>query len=214
MIHGQNTGDAYFNDIFAADEAIKHADELLNQTEDIRGIGYQDMGGRSEGGSLFRMISCYEQLSTFLEELPRDIREIDEAFRDEVANGAAEDLSHVDLREIQVPNTTGVGYYDAGTMSYIELESLSLYDFMGDSLSPGVPGFAEIFQTEWDMGDTTLTYRELERIYEDTSEYSNEIHSPGKQALSEVLNICSFGVKQLFDCISGYDILRGKVSLR
>ena len=209
MIHEQIYGE-WYNGILAADEALQHAEALLNQTEDISGTGYEGMGNR-QSGRLFRLLSEYERLSDFIPAFIDEVRDLDEAFWESVASRAAEDLSHVKLADIKIPNSTELSYYDKGSRMYVTPDNLTIKAFTEHSdLHPEVSGFVDIFQTGIICGDEELTFAELEKIYEKEAQFSNEIRDPGRQVLSEILNICSFGVKQLFDCISGYDIITGE----
>ena len=195
----------YYETIFAADAAMAEADALLARTEDIESIGYE-----KQYDKLYSILDAYEKLVTFMETFRSEVYKTDEAFYAEIANGAAEDLSHVSLSDIEIPNTLGLEEYNPHMGQYMPKDHLSIEDFLGNdgnSLEPSVEGFREVFGQTLEMDGESYTIGELIEELEKGARYSNEIHKPGLEALAFVVDCVSFGIKPLFDCACGYDIM-------
>ncbi|MBQ8147880.1 MAG: hypothetical protein IJ040_03720 [Lachnospiraceae bacterium] len=163
--------------------------------------------------NLYRILDTYGRLVAFMENFRAEVNNTDESFYTEVVNGAAEDLSHVALSDIEILNTIGLQEYNPDTGMYTPKDNLSIEDFLGNngsSLEPSVEGFKEIFEQTLDLSGESYTMAEIIAELEKGTRYSNNIHNPGLEALAFIVDCVSFGIKPLFDCISGYDIITGE----
>ena len=194
--------------LIEADRAFQEADALLQATEDITGIDYASQSDR-----FYRILDAYGKLRRFMNRYVEEVWDVDKEFYSAIANGPAEALSHVRLEDIKIPNTLGLSNHDARAGTDILLSHLSIKNFIQEPEALNnnyVKGFAELFQEEVELAGETMTLKEFLEELENAATYSNDIHKPWLEALSVLLNMASFGVKPLYECICGYDIITGE----
>lgn len=194
--------------LMEADRAFQEADALLQATEDITGIDYASQSDR-----FYRILDAYGKLRRFMNRYVEEVWDVDKEFYSAIANGPAEALSHVRLEDIKIPNTLGLSNHDARAGTNIPLSHLSIKNFIREPEALNnnyVRGFAELFQEDVEMAGETMTLKEFLEELENAAAYSNDIHKPWLEALSVLLNMASFGVKPLYECICGYDIITGE----
>lgn len=194
--------------LMEADRAFQEADALLQATEDITGIDYASQSDR-----FYRILDAYGKLRRFMNRYVEEVWDVDKEFYSAIANGPAEALSHVRLEDIKIPNTLGLSNHDARAGTDIPLSHLSIKNFIREPEALNnnyVRGFAELFQEDVEMAGETMTLKEFLEELENAAAYSNDIHKPWLEALSVLLNMASFGVKPLYECICGYDIITGE----
>lgn len=194
--------------LMEADRAFQESDALLQATEDITGIDYASQSNR-----FYRILDAYGKLRRFMNRYVEEVWDVDKEFYSAVANGPAEALSHVRLEDIRIPNTLGLSNHDARAGTDIPLSHLSIKEFIREPEALNnnyVRGFAELFQEEVELAGEPMTLKEFLEELEKASTYSNDIHKPWLEILSGLLNMASFGVKPLYECICGYDIITGE----
>lgn len=194
--------------LIEADRAFQETDALLQATEDITGIDYSSQSDR-----FYRILDAYGKLRRFMNRYVEEVWDVDKEFYSAIANGPAEALSHVRLEDIKIPNTLGLSNHDARAGTDIPLSHLSIKNFIREPEALNnnyVRGFAELFQEDVEMAGETMTLKEFLEELENAAAYSNDIHKPWLEALSVLLNMASFGVKPLYECICGYDIITGE----
>lgn len=193
--------------IFEADQAFVEADELLASTPGMTGIDYA-----SKREEWAYALETFQMLDQFRKDFIEEVQEMDERFYRQVVNGPAEDLSHVSMSEISIPNRTSLQNFDPLYQTYYEKKELTFQDFIGSpdmSQQPYVEGFSDIFQYD-DAEYADLTMQEKIRVLENGTVYENEFYMPEKEALLYLTEEYCLGFKQLYDGISGYDIITGE----
>ncbi len=183
------------------------ADELLASTPGMTGIDY--VSKREEWAYA---LETFQMLDRFRRDFIEEVQEMDERFYRQVVNGPAEDLSHVSMSEISIPNRTSLQNFDSLYQTYYEKKELTFQDFIGSpdmSRQPYVEGFSDIFQYD-DSEYADLTMQERIRLLETGTVYENEFYMPEKEALLYLTEEYCLGFKQLYDGISEYDIITGE----
>ena len=156
---------------------------------------------------LHRLFDTYWKLSDSIDKLREEVWDADDSFHRDV-NRIANELEIIRLEEIRVPDT--IGYYPSGGGNP---RQLGIKDFMEVGVretDADIEGFREIFGRTVIYGEDEMTLEAYIRTLETDSEFDIEYYCPEKEWISELLSIGSFGIKNLYDGMAGYDIITGE----
>ena len=193
------TNDEYLDRI---NHAFLEASRLTQEAEDLTVFEYEDQGAK-----LHRLFDTYWKLSDSIDRLREEVWDADDSFHRDV-NQTANELEIIRLEEIRVPDT--IGYYPSGGGNP---RQLGIKDFMEVGVretDADIEGFREIFGRTVICGEDEMTLETYIRILESDSEFDIEYYCPEKEWINELLSIGSFGIKNLYDGMAGYDIITGE----
>ena len=193
------TNDEYLDRI---NNAFLEASRLTQEAEDLTVFEYEDQGAK-----LHRLFDTYWKLSDSIDRLREEVWDVDDGFHRDV-NQIANELEIIRLEEIRVPDT--IGYYPSGGGNP---RQLGIKDFMEVGVretDADIEGFREIFGRTVICGEDEMTLETYIRTLETDSEFDIEYYCPEKEWINELLSIGSFGIKNLYDGMAGYDIITGE----
>ena len=193
------TNDEYLDRI---NNAFLEASRLTQEAEDLTVFEYEDQGAK-----LHRLFDTYWKLSDSIDRLREEVWDADDSFHRDV-NQTANELEIIRLEEIRVPDT--IGYYPSGGGNP---RQLGIKDFMEVGVretDADIEGFREIFGRTVICGEDEMTLETYIRTLETDSEFDIEYYCPEKEWINELLSIGSFGIKNLYDGMAGYDIITGE----
>ena len=193
------TNDEYLDRI---NNAFLEASRLTQEAEDLTVFEYEDQGAK-----LHRLFDTYWKLSDSIDRLREEVWDADDSFHRDV-NRIANELEIIRLEEIRVPDT--IGYYPSGGGNP---RQLGIKDFMEVGVretDADIEGFREIFGRTVICGEDEMTLETYIRTLETDSEFDIEYYCPEKEWINELLSIGSFGIKNLYDGMAGYDIITGE----
>ena len=193
------TNDEYLDRI---NNAFLEASRLTQEAEDLTVFEYEDQGAK-----LHRLFDTYWKLSDSIDRLREEVWDADDSFHRDV-NRIANELEIIRLEEIRVSDT--IGYYPSGGGNP---RQLGIKDFMEVGVretDADIEGFREIFGRTVIYGEDEMTLEAYIRTLETDSEFDIEYYCPEKEWISELLSIGSFGIKNLYDGMAGYDIITGE----
>ena len=156
---------------------------------------------------LHRLFDTYWKLSDSIDRLREEVWDADDGFHRDV-NQTANELEIIRLEEIRVPDT--IGYYPSRGGNP---RQLGIKDFMEVGVretDADIEGFREIFGRTVICGEDEMTLEAYIRTLETDSEFDIEYYCPEKEWINELLSIGSFGIKNLYDGMAGYDIITGE----